>query len=97
MGHHEIIKTMSTTIELKKQELDLLLTYSIIDEEHTKQTRDKVLLSGTPCYFESLLDKLSKLLIDKGLDSNTDEPNKLGLKIETLIDIISREVYSTKE
>jgi hypothetical protein len=39
-----------------------------------------------------LLDKLSDLLIEKGLNSN-DEPNSLGLKIESIIDIVNRVKY----
>lgn len=74
----------STTIELKKQELDLLLKYSIVDEKHTNQTCDKIFLSGTPYYFESLLEELSKLLINKGPDPDTDELNELSCYLYSL-------------
>lgn len=39
-----------------------------------------------------LLDKLSDLLIEKGLNSN-DEPNAFGLEIESIIDIVNRAKY----
>jgi hypothetical protein len=41
---------------------------------------------------EILLDKLSNLLIEKGLNKN-DEPNQFGIYIESLIDKVSREYY----
>ena len=94
---HQEIKNMSTAIiELKKQEFDLLVNYSLVDNLPTTQQGNKILLSETQCYFESLLEKLSSILISEGIDSQTDEPNELGLKIETLIDIVSRVVYSSQ-
>jgi hypothetical protein len=97
MARQEIKNMSMEIIELKKQELDLLVKHSLIENLHTTtQQGNKILLSETKYYFESLLEKLSNLLIKEGIDSKTDEPNELGLKIETLIDIVSRVVYSSK-
>ena len=95
MARQEIENMSTEIIELKKQEL--LVKHSLIENLHTTtQQGNKILLSETKYYFESLLEKLSNLLIKEGIDSKTNEPNELGLKIETLIDIVSRVVYSSK-
>mgnify|MGYP001427182823 FL=1 len=76
MARQEIENMSTEIIELKKQELDLLVKHSLIENLHTTtQQGNKILLSETKYYFESLLEKLSNLLIKEGIDSKTDEPN----------------------
>ncbi len=48
---------------------------------------------GDKQYFGRLLSQMSDVLIEIGMDSN-DNPNKLGLQIEEIIDILSGVVYT---
>ena len=89
--------------QLHKYNLELLLSYvkedPIIKRLTTAQQSGPVLAKGkyeTGRYEVTfsrndvliLLDELSNLLIEKGLNED-DEPNSLGIKIESLIDIFS--------
>ena len=78
-------------------ELARNIKYSLVENRPINQGMGKVPLAEPRCYFESLLEKLSSLLIKEGIDSKTDEPNELGLQFETLIDKISRAIYTSEE
>lgn len=72
----------------------MLNRYCKIDKSlnSLQEDNNKISLVGDKQDFENLLDQISDVLTDVGMDSN-DEPNKLGLQIEEIIDILSEVVY----
>lgn len=84
-------------INLKKQQLELLKKYSSLrlSPNTLPENKRQVAIVGDKQYFEKLLDEISNVLIEKGMDDN-DEPNELGFQIEEVIDILSKVVYDCK-
>lgn len=58
------------------------------NEESVSGFTSKYTLELAPSEVEDILDELTLLLTSKGLDEH-DEPNSLGLSLESLIDIFS--------
>ena len=65
---------------------------NIMKLECEEQIYNKCLLLLSKDKIEKILDNLSDYLIEKGL-YKSDEPNQLGLYIESLIDIFSEKLY----
>lgn len=88
------INTLKMKLYLKKEQFELLNKYCEIDTNsyELQEDNNKILLIGNKQYFENLLDEISDILIEIGMDSN-DEPNKLGLQMEEIIDVLSEVVY----
>lgn len=88
------------TIDLKYLQLmdELLLDKNVKNKIKQALNNNRIIKNGygTNKYFidlseedvETMLNELSTLFISKGLQMN-DEPNRLGLSIEELIDIIT--------
>jgi hypothetical protein len=74
----------------------LLCAHSLIENTRISRENNTFFLTADKEFFESLLDKLSTILVQDGLTTPNDEPNKLGLEIEGIIDVISRIVYSSR-
>ena len=82
-------------MKITNRQYNLLRTYSLIDTNHlANEDTNSVRLIGDEAFFRVLLDGLSDVLVQKGLISGSDEPNDIGLEIEAIIDIVSRELYS---
>ncbi|MCT4613476.1 MAG: hypothetical protein N4A49_01225 [Marinifilaceae bacterium] len=81
-------------IYLKKKQFELLRKYGDVDLYHDnlREENNKILIIGNKQYFENLLDKISDVFIELGLNNN-DEPNKIGLQIEEIIDVLSKVIY----
>ena len=61
---------------------------------HTEKVyRHKCVLNLNGTEIEELLDGLSNTLAAKGIDVDSGEINSLGLRIETLIDIVSAKYF----
>jgi hypothetical protein len=54
--------------------------------------RDAIFVSGDKAQFEELLDVVTDLLCNKGIDSNS-ELNGFGYMVEDIISILSSVVY----
>lgn len=81
-------------VHLKKEQFELLNKYSKINfnSDHLREENSRIVIVGDKQYFEDLLDLVSDVLANIGFDHN-DEPNKFGLQIEEIIDVISKVVY----
>lgn len=81
-------------ISLKMQHFELLKEYCKLDINPSAlpDKGNRVSVVGDKEYFENLLDEVSDILTDKGMDENF-EPNELGLQIEEIIDVLSSAVY----
>ncbi len=92
MGSQDIEKSLKK-VWIKKNLINLIMPHIDIELNVISTTKTMILLAGNREYFENMLDLVSNLLIEKGLDE-TDNPNEFGADIETIIDIISAVTYS---
>ena len=78
---------------LKKKDIEFILEnfsdqYLINIIKSSKEIDGKYYLSLSKDMIDRLLDSLSDLLVEKGLQKD-DEPNQIGFKIESLIDVLN--------
>lgn len=85
-------------MELGKTEIKIniedfsFISENIVKLRCEKQIHNKCQLLLSLCEIEEILDKLSSYFIKNGLYKN-DEPNEIGLYIESLINIFSEKLY----
>ncbi len=89
MEKQEGAKTDNIKVKLSMAEAHIL--NSIISIKIEKKN-DEYFIIGKKSFYIKLLDELSDKFSDIGLDIN-DNPNELGLKLESLIDKFSPIVY----
>lgn len=73
---------------LKKLVEIIKLDISLIEKESINVN----VIKGDDSFFENILDNLSNYLLQYGLDEK-DEPNSIGIKLEQLIDKVSKVYY----
>ena len=80
-----------TEIKINKEDFSFI-SENIITLRCEKEIYSKCQLLLSEYEIERILDKLSNYLIENGLCKN-DEPNEIGLYVESLIDIFSEKLY----